>query len=592
MNKILPRKGGRFVLKKIILFCSVAALAAIYCLSAYSELSRLPSNLSVGEAEARSIMDARQPAAVTKDTEVPALAVNGVTPLYDEESATFYYSLADDSRRWPVLHFTLDGQEADGRLAFLEDFMNEDREAVLTESSRIPFILYDDESYRRYYLTFSTLPLLQITLDEFPEDKTLAASQEEEEEEPEWLALDYEELLSPNAPIGREDSFAHIRLLDPQGDERGYGAEFTSDARIHVRGRSSVQYPKNSYRLELLCPDENDSSLLVENKAGLLGMRNDGDWVLNGLYAEPTKIREKLASQIWRDIRSDRNDPGLSSGYTMEYVEVFIGNRYGGVYGLSERIDQKQLGLEEGDRLYWSVADQDKSSAYFTGVESLYRYGYELRYPETVSSNDLWEPFRQLTYLSREAGYEERDEYWPVLVDENSAADYLLYILAVDGVDNVIQNTYFLYRESSGQFTFLPWDMDQTFGNVWQGSLPLLTTENYSRYDQFRDEWWVTNNLLTKGGSGFTSLLQTRYRELRRQVLAEDTLIAAIDACERQLDASGVLIREAERWPSGAQNSSTDALKGYIRSRLNAMDRYIRTLPTDKEDFDARNLSR
>ena len=75
-------------------------------------------------------------------------------------------------------------------------------------------------------------------------------------------------------------------------------------------------------------------------------------------------------------------------------------------------------------------------------------------------------------------------------------------------------------------------------------------------------------------------------------MLAEDTLIAAIDAYERQLDASGVLIREQERWPSGAQSDSTTALKGYIRSRLNAMDSYIRTLPTDKEDFDARNLSR
>ena len=98
------------------------------------------------------------------------------------------------------------------------------------------------------------------------------------------------------------------------------------------------------------------------------------------------------------------------------------------------------------------------------------------------------------------------------------------------------------------------------------GEPPLLTTENYSRYNQFRDEWWVTNNLLTKGGSGFTSLLQTRYRELRRQVLAEDTPDRGDRRlCERQLDASGVLIREQERWPSGAQSDSTAALKGYIR---------------------------
>lgn len=580
------------VLKKIVLLCSVAALVAIYCFSAYSELSQLPTNLSVNEEEARSIMESRalRLVAPSEDEGIPDLKINGIAPLYDAETSTFYYSLSDDSRRWPSLHFTLNGEEVDGQLAFLEDFMSESREAALAESTRIPFILYDDETYRQYYLTFSTLPLMQITLDEFPEDKTVVSTLEETEEEPEWLALDYDELLSPDAPIGREDSFAHIRLLDPKGDEHGYGTEFTSDARIHVRGRSSVQYPKNSYRLELLIPDENDPSLLIENKAELLGMRNDGDWVLNGMYAESTKIREKLSAEVWRNIRADQNDPGLSPGYSVEYVEVFIGNRYWGVYGLSERIDEKQLGLEEGDRLYWSVADQGAPSSAFYQVESLYCKGYELRYPETVESSDLWEPFRQLVYLSKEAGYEERDEYWSALADEESAADYLLYILAVAGVDNVIQNTYFVYRADTGQFTFLPWDMDQTFGNAWQGSLPLLTGEDYTQYGAFRDEWWVTNNLLKKGGAGFNSLLQTRYRELRRGALSEDTLLSIVDDCERQLDASGVLYREQERWPEGAQDTNTSPLKGYIRFRMKEMDRYVKTLPTDKEDFDAQNL--
>ena len=44
------------VLKKIVLLCSVAALVAIYCFSAYSELSQLPTNLSVNEEEALSLI--------------------------------------------------------------------------------------------------------------------------------------------------------------------------------------------------------------------------------------------------------------------------------------------------------------------------------------------------------------------------------------------------------------------------------------------------------------------------------------------------------------------------------------------------------
>ena len=159
------------VLKKIVLLCSVAALVAIYCFSAYSELSQLPTNLSVNEEEARSIMESRalRLVAPSEDEGIPDLKINGIAPLYDAETSTFYYSLSDDSRRWPSLHFTLNGEEVDGQLAFLEDFMSESREAVLAESTRIPFILYDDETYRQYYLTFSTLPLMQITLDEFPE---------------------------------------------------------------------------------------------------------------------------------------------------------------------------------------------------------------------------------------------------------------------------------------------------------------------------------------------------------------------------------------------------------------------------------------
>lgn len=100
------------VLKKIVLLCSVAALVAIYCFSAYSELSQLPTNLSVNEEEARSIMESRalRLVAPSEDEGIPDLKINGIAPLYDAETSTFYYSLSDDSRRWPSLHFTSTGR--------------------------------------------------------------------------------------------------------------------------------------------------------------------------------------------------------------------------------------------------------------------------------------------------------------------------------------------------------------------------------------------------------------------------------------------------------------------------------------------------
>ena len=157
-------------------------------------------------------------------------------------------------------------------------------------------------------------------------------------------------------------------------------------------------------------------------------MRNDGDWILNGMYAESTKIREKLSAEVWRNIRADQNDPGLSPGYSVEYVEVFIGNRYWGVYGLSERIDEEQLGLEEGDRLYWSIASKtrERLSCRSTRWKACTAKAMSCATPRRWSPVTCGSPSASWSTCPRRPGTRSGMNTGPPWRTEESAADYLL----------------------------------------------------------------------------------------------------------------------------------------------------------------------
>lgn len=64
-------------------------------------------------------------------------------------------------------------------------------------------------------------------------------------------------------------------------------------ATIKIRGASSTVYPKKSYGIEIC--DENEDEL----DCPLLGLREDGDWILEALYSDYSKMRKQLGFDLW-----------------------------------------------------------------------------------------------------------------------------------------------------------------------------------------------------------------------------------------------------------------------------------------------------
>ena len=77
-------------------------------------------------------------------------------------------------------------------------------------------------------------------------------------------------------------------------------------------------------------------------------MRDDNDWILNPLYADVTRMREKIAYDIWNNITD-------ASEHTLEYCELILNNTYAGLYCLQEPVNAKTFGQTKSNAITFSI---------------------------------------------------------------------------------------------------------------------------------------------------------------------------------------------------------------------------------------------
>ncbi len=508
--------------------------------------------------------------------EVLPLYINGVQAIYEQDKHAYFFSVSD-GEEWETLTPAVEGYDA----VYSTHFELEKKSNFLKKNRTVSVIVYNDTQFTTLSVYFTSLPVMAFTTKQLPEHLVYHDDGEpyeeyyDENDEP----IPYDPHAVPSdstkTPIGLYETFLEMTLLDPLAAKHGYENGFTSLARAHIRGRSSRAYPKNSYKLELL---QEENGVLVERDATLLGMRADGDWNLNGMYAEPTKVRDKVATDLWLAMTEDYDAPGLSTGYRSEYVEIIINGHYHGLYLMTERIDRKQLELQDGDRLYFSEGDLGKLYQEFLRCEEddMEVAGYSLDWPkERTEPYDEWHAFADLTKLIDATRVDTFEEQAPDMIDIESLVNYELFIQAATGIDNRIQNTFYVARkqdDGSFDFSFIPWDMDQTFGNRWHGEEPLLTGEDYYGLVEYYCHFWISDRMDARNAGGYHDRLIERYRELRKTVLSTENLQALIDDANAAIVNSGAFMRNKMRWEFGAYNSDTTAINNYIADHMAFLD--------------------
>ena len=203
---------------------------------------------------------------------------------------------------------------------------------------------------------------------------------------------------------------------------------------INIRGRSSREFDKKSYRITLVHDDG------INNNQPVMGMDSHHEWVLHGPFLDKSLIR----NYMWYNIAGEC----MEYAPNVRFCEVVIDGEYQGVYLMTESITKGY----DGSRLTMEVEKKDSTfSGYLLRVNDIYpfeettsvisdygNYAYVARIPVEVicpgTINQTAEMRRaiELEFSAFETAlysydYDSEDYGYTQLIDTPSFVDY--YIL-------------------------------------------------------------------------------------------------------------------------------------------------------------------
>jgi len=395
-------------------------------------------------------------------------------------------------------------------------------------------------------LVFTTLPLLNLSYEG---------------------VMDEQSVLKMEMSLFDNRQYASNRVVEAGGE-------------IRIRGRYTRNFPKLGYKITLY--DESVGGHRRERDQSLLGMRQDGDWILYAAYNDQEKIRNVFCSNLWKESCATNNVFGLDNGMEYKYIELFLNGEYWGLYALGYPIDSKQLQLNGiGEYTY------KKSDPYLSELSIDFNVkgavqGYEIK-EMGVNRVESWEPLKRYykAMLQEDAKYSELRK----VVDINNSIDIFLFINMIQGIDhanlrgdNIIHNIYMTNKVSPDGneeiMLYTPWDMDRTWGYGFG---------DYDSYQVTPDQNVIMQTnpvylLLQQNDEDMKQRLVQRYRELRQGAWSDEHLMHLTYVYENQIFDSGAFLRDKEKWPNGIyinEQHRLNLFRRHILDRMICLDAYV-----------------
>lgn len=454
-----------------------------------------------------------------------ALSANGTPCLFAENDNTYYATVVMPEQSELEINLTCEGLEGDDvTLLSLDERPIEPTVSIASwnEGKHSLAVLINGEQ-RNYQLVFTSLPVVMMDID-------------------------------PDSPISKDISApAVITMTDALSRVDGKRI-YTTDAEVHYRGSSTINYEKKSFSINLV--DEDGS----EREATFFGNRKTDKWILDGMVLDYSRMRNRLCFNLYNRIASMRDDKMIRNGTKGEYVEVILNGSYHGLYCLSDKVNRSLLSLKKAKNgvvngiLYKCTTNTD-SSAYLirpeseADISSIFVYSWELKYPDDLPCEESWAPLLDLMdYITTTLTDPEKisDNLFNLFHKDNLLTAHTFYY-AVMLTDNMMHNNYLsLYDvHTDGKLWITPWDLDASFGRDGKGSV---------LFQQRSESLIVANDcqpfrtLFDMEDDNYYKGIHDKWEELKDEVLSEASVYAEIDSLQHVISESGSWAREHERW--------------------------------------------
>ena len=382
-----------------------------------------------------------------------------------------------------------------------------------------------------------------------------------------------------NGSFNNSYSDGSIQVYEPA---MGYPAEMLS-MKAKWRGGITNGQDKHKRNYHVKLKDELGNKL--EKK--FFGLRNDNSWILESCQVDMSRVRNRVLTDLWNDFSTPPYYKELEkkarTGTRGQFVELILNGEYRGIYCMTENMDRKQMQLKKADEnaeggletthgQLWKA--KDWSFAVFMGPNRGHYYPADfLTTPD--ENNSMWDKY--------EVKYPDFEDYgyvteWDVLYDavnfvcysdddtfRNHVAEYFdvpvfmdYYILmeTILATDNHGKNQFFAVydKQEDKKITFSVWDMDATCGQRWSDQYyhwnGMRPEQDYARY--IYNEEHGENNLYKRlrdtDADDFNMKMRLRYRDLRKNYLATDSILKRFSTYLNTFKRCGAAAREYNKW--------------------------------------------
>jgi hypothetical protein len=356
----------------------------------------------------------------------------------------------------------------------------------------------------------------------------------------------------------------HINLIEEVGWKTKTKGEFvfsknpndTLSGRLKLRGGMSSKYFKHSFSVEL------DSLFCSDH------FPCDDDFVLNANYIDKSFMRHKVSYDLFREMGID-NKAAQSS-----YIEVFVNNRYEGLYVLMEKVNASFLGVNKKDSMAMVFKDPSVfRTKPFKNSDTVNKYNQ--RFPKFKESDKAYflNDFRDFLFDSSDEEFAKNITSW---IDLKSVIDWHLLLLLTGNGDG-LQKNFYLYKQGvNSPFKIAIWDYDHTFGRDGDNE------KNDYKKVMFFDNSIILNRLMKIKETNYKEDLKDRWNALRsNSIISISNITNHID--ENYSEIKNVILHNSERWPVKDKWYFDDytieeeliLMKDYVTFKINSLDTYF-----------------
>ncbi|MDR3235390.1 MAG: CotH kinase family protein [Prevotellaceae bacterium] len=332
---------------------------------------------------------------------------------------------------------------------------------------------------------------------------------------------------------------AEIVIQNSAHSDYDGGQLYTGRILIEGRGYSSWDLPKKSYNIDLKTADGSD------NPSPLLDMPACDEWCLQTFGFDRSLMRIPLAMYLGQRTK------GIEWTPRTKYAELWVNDEYRGLYTLTEKIlrDKNRINIEplnsSPDNLSGgyileentkTLSTLEREKQFFTGIGQV-PIGF--KYPKAKNVTDaqrewIMNYMREFeTVLWNDDVFKDPIEGYQKYIDKESFIDWTILIEHSADIDHAGNISNYLHKDKDRTLKMsAPWDFDRAYGNetaAIEGNYVRIV-HWYGRLAQ--DEAYLTQ-------------YKARMRELKPLF---DRIPDIIDANLAQLQAAGVMEREAQRW--------------------------------------------